>query len=61
MRMRSFLPLLLLFLLTSIGQAADLPNIILILADDLGWADTTLCGKTELYETPILPTRSGLD
>jgi len=27
-------------------------NIILILADDLGWADTTLYGKTSLYETP---------
>ena len=29
-------------------------NIILILADDLGWADTTLFGKTTLYETPNL-------
>ncbi len=28
------------------------PNIVLILADDLGWADTTLYGKTSLYETP---------
>ena len=28
------------------------PNVILILADDLGWADTTLYGKTSLYETP---------
>jgi len=27
-------------------------NIVLILADDLGWADTTLFGKTSLYETP---------
>ena len=27
-------------------------NIVLILADDLGWADTTLYGKTSLYETP---------
>jgi arylsulfatase A-like enzyme len=27
-------------------------NILLILADDLGWADTTLYGKTSLYETP---------
>lgn len=27
-------------------------NLILILADDLGWADTTLYGKTSLYETP---------
>ncbi|MFT7632055.1 MAG: arylsulfatase A-like enzyme [Mariniblastus sp.] len=35
------------------ATAADLPkNIVLILADDLGWADTTLYGKTSLYETP---------
>lgn len=27
-------------------------NIVLILADDLGWADTTLYGKTSLHETP---------
>ena len=33
-------------------QSAEKPNIILILADDLGWADTTLYGKTSLYETP---------
>jgi len=28
------------------------PNIVLILADDLGWSDTTLFGMTKLYETP---------
>ena len=28
------------------------PNIIFILADDLGWADTTLYGHTKLYQTP---------
>ncbi len=28
------------------------PNVVLILADDLGWADTTLYGKTSFYETP---------
>ncbi len=28
------------------------PNILLILADDLGWSDTTLHGTTSLYETP---------
>lgn len=27
-------------------------NVVLILADDLGWADTTLYGRTSLYETP---------
>jgi arylsulfatase A-like enzyme len=32
--------------------AATKPNVILILADDLGWADTTLYGHTKLYQTP---------
>lgn len=27
-------------------------NVVLILADDLGWSDTTLYGTTELYRTP---------
>jgi arylsulfatase A-like enzyme len=27
-------------------------NVIMILADDLGWSDTTLYGNTALYETP---------
>jgi len=46
--------ILLTLLLTSqlTTAAAKQPNIILILADDLGWADTTLYGKTDLYETP---------
>lgn len=30
------------------------PNIVFILADDLGWADTTLYGKTKFYKTPNL-------
>ena len=36
------------------GVAAGVrpPNVLLIVADDLGWADTTLYGKTSLYETP---------
>ncbi|WP_200979901.1 sulfatase [Echinicola sp. 20G] len=29
-------------------------NIIFILADDLGWSDVTLYGKTDFYETPNL-------
>ena len=44
------LPLLL--MMTTVGAAAPQKNIVLILADDLGWADTTLYGKTALYETP---------
>ena len=41
------------FLLMVANVAAAPPkNIVLILADDLGWADTTLYGKTSLYETP---------
>lgn len=31
---------------------ATRPNVVIILADDLGWADTTLYGHTRLYETP---------
>lgn len=31
---------------------ADRPNIVFILADDLGWADTTLYGHTNYYKTP---------
>ena len=37
----------------AVNAAADsAKNMVLILADDLGWADTTLYGKTSLYETP---------
>ncbi len=28
------------------------PNVVFILADDLGWADTTLYGRTKFYRTP---------
>jgi len=34
------------------AQEKTPPNIIFILADDLGWADTTLYGHTKLYQTP---------
>ncbi len=29
------------------SDRAELPNIVFILADDLGWADTTLYGHTQ--------------
>ena len=40
--------------LSSIATSAQKPNVIFILADDLGWADTTLYGHTSLYQTPNL-------
>lgn len=36
------------------GTGAAPLNVVLILADDLGWADTTLYGHTKLYQTPNL-------
>ena len=42
-------------LLDGIGVARDKPlNVLMILADDLGWSDTTLNGENALYETPNL-------
>jgi len=35
-------------------ETARPPNVLFILADDLGWADTTLYGGTSFYETPNL-------
>ena len=32
--------------------AARQPNVVIILADDLGWSDTTLYGTTKYYQTP---------
>lgn len=47
------LPTLALFaVFVSTVSAASTKNVVLILADDLGWADTTLYGHTTLYETP---------
>ncbi len=34
------------------APSSDKPNVIIILADDLGYSDTTLYGKTKLYQTP---------
>ncbi len=50
---RLFLSLLTIVSLPS-AFAATNPNIVFILADDLGWADTTLNGQTKLYQTPNL-------
>lgn len=36
------------------GPSASAPNLVFILADDLGWSDTTLNGTTRFYETPQL-------
>jgi len=38
----------------AVGATSDVerPNLVFILADDLGWSDTTLYGTTEFYETP---------
>lgn len=38
----------------SASASAKPMNVVFILADDLGWADTTLYGHTSLYETPNL-------
>lgn len=34
------------------SMAQERPNVVFILADDLGWSDTTLFNTTQLYETP---------
>ncbi len=53
MKMKTFFSIWLLLVMAGMAAAAESrPNILLILADDLGWADTTLYGKTSLYETP---------
>jgi arylsulfatase A-like enzyme len=36
------------------AATAPRPNVIFILADDLGWADTTLYGHTKFHQTPNL-------
>lgn len=43
-----------LIVLNAAAATSDKPNVIFILADDLGWADTTLYGHTTLYQTPNL-------
>ena len=56
--MKHLLAMLLLLPLTG-WRTADAsqtirPNVLVILADDLGWADTTLYGQTKFYQTPNL-------
>jgi arylsulfatase A-like enzyme len=34
------------------ARAPEKPNVVFILADDLGWSDTTLYGTTQFYQTP---------
>lgn len=36
------------------ATVAAAPNVVLILADDLGWSDTTIHGTTTLYRTPAV-------
>lgn len=57
----SAVPALLLLSLLVVGSHAasraaepPRPNVLFILADDLGWADTTLYGHTKFYQTPNL-------
>lgn len=53
--MQKLLPILFFTTLTSGSYLKSEPmNVVFILADDLGWADTTLFGETTLYETPNL-------
>jgi arylsulfatase A-like enzyme len=47
--------LVLLFIIFSLPlavRADSRPNVVFILADDLGWSDTTLYGTTKFYRTP---------
>lgn len=46
--------LLSLFMFITSSYSQNRPNVVFILADDLGWSDVTLYGKTKLYETPNL-------
>ena len=56
MNLRHCLLLLTLVLPGAVLQAtaSPRPNVVFILADDLGWADTTLYGHTKFHQTPNL-------
>ncbi|HAV61822.1 MAG TPA: sulfatase, partial [Verrucomicrobiales bacterium] len=49
--LRCFPLLCALMLMAVTGRAADRPNVIFILVDDLGWTDLS-CMGSRLYETP---------
>jgi arylsulfatase A len=51
MRLDQFVPIVFLLLCTTAIAAADRPNIVLILADDMGWSDLG-CYGADLHETP---------
>ncbi len=51
--MRKWIGIVCLWLTATLAQGQPM-NVIFILADDLGWADTTLYGHTRFYETPNL-------
>jgi arylsulfatase A-like enzyme len=52
--MKRHLNILLFTLCSSLSAFAAQPNVVIILADDLGWSDTTLYGTTTYYQTPNL-------
>jgi arylsulfatase A-like enzyme len=52
--MKKIFFLLFTFILITSLYSQNKPNVVFILADDLGWSDVTLYGKTKLYETPNL-------
>ena len=50
--MRTLIPLVFTLVFALSVRADQKPNVVLILADDLGWSDTTLFETTKFYETP---------
>ncbi len=52
--MKMFSRFVLVLVLASMSRAADRPNVVFILADDLGWADAELYGHTTFHQTPNL-------
>ncbi|MFK7850953.1 MAG: sulfatase [Akkermansiaceae bacterium] len=51
--MKTYFTFISVLLFSLLSRAAERsPNVVFILADDLGWADTTLYGHTNFYRTP---------